>query len=172
MAVLLLLACVGCARTDTPAGSGSPAQPGPQPSVGWFTTGQRADLMVSGAGFNNTGGPLQFNHPSGIASDGERFLLCDRFNNRVLVWASPPDRWDAPPALVLGQPDFTSNDPGTTKSSLNWPGNVSTARGVVAVADTDNDRILVWRRPPASNAQAADVAIDLRRLTRSGASQP
>ena len=47
----------------------------------WFRTGQNADLMLSGVDFNNTGGPLLFNHPSGIASDGTHFLLCDRFNN-------------------------------------------------------------------------------------------
>lgn len=51
----------------------------------WFQTGQNADLVLSGVDFNNTGGPLLFNHPSGIASDGTRFLLCDRFNNRVLI---------------------------------------------------------------------------------------
>jgi len=117
--VLLLLSSGACARSERSADGGSPPQPGPPPapppSAGWFATGQRADLMLSGAGFNDTG-PLQFNHPSGIASDGERFLLCDRFNNRVLVWTSLPDRWDAPPALVLGQPDFTSNDPGTARA--------------------------------------------------------
>jgi hypothetical protein len=61
-------------------------------SQSWFTTGQNAGLMLSGVDFNNTGGPFLYNHPSGLATDGTRLLLCDRFNNRVLVWNSPPDR--------------------------------------------------------------------------------
>jgi hypothetical protein len=132
----------------------------------WFTTGQNADLMLSGVDFNNTGGPYLYNHPSGIASDGTRFLLCDRFNNRVLVWNSLPIQWNTPPDLVLGQSTFTSNNPGTTKSSLNWPGNVSVgSNGVVVVADTENDRILIWRQFPTQNAQAASVSISLPVLT-------
>ncbi len=37
---------------------------------GQFSTGQPADIMLSGVGFNNTGGPLLFNHPSGLAVTG------------------------------------------------------------------------------------------------------
>ncbi|MEK9136342.1 MAG: hypothetical protein AAB393_04410, partial [Bacteroidota bacterium] len=139
----------------------------------WFTTGQNADLMLSGVDFNNTGGPLLYNHPSGIASNGTKFLLCDRFNNRVLVWNSPPTQWNTPPDLVLGQPNFTANDPGTSRSQLNWPGNVSVAsNGVVLVADTENDRILIWNQFPTQNAQQASVSISLPALSPSGLAWP
>lgn len=128
----------------------------------WFHTGQRADRMLSGRGFNDAGGALLFHHPSGLASDGSRLLLCDRFNNRILVWNAAPARWDAPPDFVLGQKTLSSNNPGTGKDGLNWPGNASLSQdGVLAVADTENDRILLWTRPLAENAQAADVAISL-----------
>ncbi len=136
-----------------------------------FRTGQPADLMVSGVGFNRTGGALQFHHPSGLASDGARILLCDRFNNRVLIWNTPPLRWDVPPDLVLGQPDFDSNDPGEGKHQLNWAGNVSVApNGAVAVADTENDRLLLWNRFPQHSGQPADVAISLAALSTPGSS--
>ncbi len=135
----------------------------------WFETGQDADLMLSGVDFNNTGGALVFNHPSGIASDGTRFFLCDRFNNRVLVWNSLPTKWDSQPDLVLGQPNFTSNNSGSSKSELNFPGNVSIgSNGVVTVADTDNDRILIWKTFPAQNGQTADIKIDLKNITSVG----
>ena len=136
----------------------------------WFRTGQNADLMLSGVDFNNTGGPLLFNHPSGIASDGTRLLLCDRFNNRVLIWNTLPAKWDALPDVVLGQNNFTTNNPGITKSELNWPGNAAVgSNGVLAIADTENDRILIWKTFPAQNAQAADLAIALPALTPPGA---
>lgn len=131
-------------------------------AAAWFETGQDASLMLSGVDFNNTGGPFFYNHPSGIATDGTRLLVCDRFNNRVLVWNQPPLFWNAPPDIVLGQPDFISNNPGTGKHQLNWAGNASVGEnGRLAIADTDNDRILLWDSFPTASGQPADVAIDL-----------
>lgn len=135
----------------------------------WFSTGQSAELMVSGVDFNNTGGPLAFNHPNGLATDGTHFLLCDRFNNRVLVWNNLPASWDDAPDIVLGQPDFTSNNPGTAKNKLNWAGNVSVGNnGKLAVADTENDRILLWDAFPTENGEPADVSLFLPALSPPG----
>lgn len=136
---------------------------------GRFATGQDADLMLSGVDFNNTGGPLLFHHPSGLASDGRRLLLCDRFNNRVLVWTTLPTK-NTPPDLVLGQPDFSANNPGAGRHQLNWPGNVAlTPDGAkVVVADTNNDRVLLWNSFPDQNAAPAQVVIELARFGRGG----
>ena len=125
---------------------------------GWFTTGQEADILLSGIDFNNTGGSLLFNHPKGIASDGVRLLLADGNNNRVLIWNSLPTG-DTPPDLVLGQPDFTSNNPGSGRRQLNWPVSVAAAGGRVVVADTYNDRILIWNSFPTENATPADIVL-------------
>ena len=142
-------------------------------SQNWFETFQAADLMLSGAGFNQTGGPLPFNHPSGIASDGVRFLVCDRFNNRILIWNNLPLNWDTPPDLVLGQVGFETNLQGNSKAGLNFPGNVSLApNGKIAVADTENDRILLWNQLPATNGQPADISLHLPDFTPPGASLP
>jgi hypothetical protein len=78
---------------------------------GWFVTGQEADIMLSGIDFNDTGGPLLFNHPKGIASDGRRLLVSDTYNNRVLIWRSLP-LGNEEPDLVLGQENFITNNPG------------------------------------------------------------
>lgn len=134
-----------------------------------FTTNQNADLMISGVGFNNTGGPLSFNHPSGLASNGSNLLMCDRFNNRVLIWQTAPTSWDTPPDLVLGQENFITNDPGTSRSGMNWPGNVSVSpNGKLAIADTNNDRLLLWNSFPTSNGQAADISIHLPSIAPTG----
>lgn len=128
-----------------------------------FVTGQNADLMLSGIDFNNTGGSLLFNHTAGIATDGTRLYLADRNNNRVLVWTTLPTGNTAP-NLVLGQPDFTSNNPGVGRNQMNWPVQVSTDGTRVVVADAYNDRLLIWNSPPTQNGQAADVVVsgDLR----------
>lgn len=137
----------------------------------WFRTGQQADLMVSGVDFNQTGGALQFNHPNGLATDGKNLLLCDRFNNRVLIWNEAPGSWNIKPDLVIGQADFNSNNPGTLKNEMNWPGNVSVGNnGKLAVADTDNDRILLWNSFPRRNGQEADISIHLPSISPPGLS--
>jgi DNA-binding beta-propeller fold protein YncE len=137
--------------------------------TGRFVTGQDADLMLGGFGFNNTGGAFHFNHPTGLATDGKALLMTDRWNNRVLVWKSAPAK-NTPPDLVLGQPDFTQNNPGTGKHQLNWPGNVAiTPDGSrIAVTDTDNDRILIWNSFPTKNGTAADIVLELEQFSERG----
>ncbi len=139
-----------------------------QKPSGWFKTGQDADIMLSGVDFNNTGGPLLFNHPGGISTDGKRLLLADTWNNRILIWNKLPTNGNTPPDLVLGQKDFISNNPGFNPNELNWPVSVSTAGDKVVVADTNNGRILVWNSFPGQNAQAADFVIQ----TKSSPGQP
>ena len=116
-------------------------------------------------------GPLVFNHPSGLCSDGTNLLVCDRFNNRVLIWKNAPDHWNQEPDLVLGQPDFRSNNPGKGLHQLNWPGNISVGNQVIAVADTENDRVLIWNSFPQSNGAPADLEIYLPSLTPNGSSK-
>jgi hypothetical protein len=147
-------------RVDSRYKAAQPAKPGT------FATGQDADLVLGAKGFNNAGGPLLFNHPSGLATDGKALLVADRWNNRVLLWKSAPAK-NTPPDLVLGQPDFTQNDPGTGKHQLNWPGNVAiTPDGKrIAVTDTDNDRILIWNSFPTKNGAPADVVLELPQLS-------
>lgn len=132
----------------------------------WFTTGQNADLMISGKDFNHTGGPLIFNHPTGLSSDGNNLMVCDRFNNRVLIWNTAPTTWNDEPDLVLGQPDLTSNFPGTSKSELNWPGAVSVSSGgQIAIADSYNHRVLLWNSYPTSSGETADISINLHEIS-------
>lgn len=127
---------------------------------GAFRTGQDADILLSGIDFNNSGGPRLYNHPTGVATDGTRLLLTDRFNNRVLVWTSLPNSEADDPNLVLGQPDFAQNNPGTGRNQLNWPGAVAvTPGGKVVVADSYNDRLLIWNSFPTRNQQPADIVI-------------
>ena len=126
--------------------------------TGWFTPGQEADLMLSGFGFNNAGGPLLFNHPGGIATDGTHLILADRNNNRVLIWNKIPKENTAPD-IVLGQPDFTSNNPGSELDELNWPVGVATDGKHLIVADTYNHRVLIWNSFPTRNQQPADIVL-------------
>ncbi|MDP2631258.1 MAG: hypothetical protein Q8P30_00640 [Candidatus Uhrbacteria bacterium] len=125
---------------------------------GWFTNDQESDVMLSGFDFNETGGSLMFNHQGGIASDGRRLMLADRNNNRVLIWNSLPTE-NAEPDLVLGQTNFNTNEPGTGQDQLNWPTSIATDGVRLVVADTENDRVLVWNTIPVTNGKPADFEI-------------
>lgn len=148
-AAILILAVMLCAAAPF-------ALPGQ--ARAWFTTGQAADIMLSGFGFNTTGGALSFNHLGNIATDGTRLLVCDRFNNRVLIWNTIPTG-NVAPDLVLGQAGFETNNPGEDMDRLNWPGGVAVAGGKVVVADSYNDRLLIWNTFPTTNGQAADLVL-------------
>ena len=131
-----------------------------RPAAGdFFTTGQAADRLLSGYGFDRTGGPLRFNHPGGIVVAGGRLILADRNNNRVLVWKGVPVSADEPPEFALGQTSLWTNAAGDRLDQLNWPTAVATDGVRLLVADTYNDRVLVWRTPPSRAAQPADYAI-------------
>lgn len=125
----------------------------------FFSTFQPADLLLSGYGFGKTGGPLRFNHPGGVAVVGGNLVLADRNNNRVLIWSRTPVSTEIPPDLVLGQASMFDNSPGTGLDGLNWPTAVATDGTRLFVADTYNDRILVWRTMPRRSRQPADYAI-------------
>ncbi|MGA3085930.1 MAG: hypothetical protein ABSE95_14230 [Thermodesulfobacteriota bacterium] len=132
----------------------------------WFISGQKADMVLSSPGFNNAGylstpgDGLLFNHPMNITADGTHLLLADTRNNRILIWNSLPTG-NVPPDLVLGQDNLTTNNPGTDLNRLNWPVGVSAAGSKVVVADTYNNRILIWNIFPTTNAKAADFYISL-----------
>ena len=134
-----------------------PSAPGG--TSGFFSTAQNADITLSAVGFNDTGGPLRFNRPSGLTSDGTRLVMTDVFNNRVLIWNTPPTHANQAPDLVLGQPNFTTNLPGTGRHQMNWPMSASTDGTRLVVTDTNNDRILIWTEFPTSNAEPADIVL-------------
>lgn len=61
--------------------------------------------------------------------------------------------------IVLGQTDFTKTDVGRTRSALRAPTHVASNGQILVVADTENNRILIWRTIPTSNNAPADVVL-------------
>lgn len=104
--------------------------------------------MTSGA--NNYLNANSLNYPSGIFSDGTRLFVADYFNNRILIYNSIPTSNHAPADAVIGQPDMTSSDKnngGLGASSLCEPYSVYSDGTRLFVADTFNNRILIYAYP-------------------------
>jgi len=141
-------------------------------------SGEPADFVLGQANFescapNNDallGGTTArtMNGPSGVWSDGSRLIINDSLNNRVLIWNSFPAVSYAPADTVLGQSDFArtaSNDVdqnGTSDGApdartLSYPYDGIDFDGrQLCIADSDNNRVLIWDSLPTENFQAAD----------------
>ena len=127
-------------------------------SQSWFRTGQEANLLVSGSEFNNAGNGLSFNHPKGVITYGDKLLLADGNNNRILIWNQLPTI-NTLPNLVLGQTNFSENNPGSGLGQLNWPMSLSAAEDKLVVADTYNHRVLIWNSFPTYSGKVADLVL-------------
>ena len=66
---------------------------------------------------------------------------------------------DVPADVVVGQPNMTANTAGHTASLLNDPSSVSVVNGSLLVADTGNNRVLIWNTIPTSNGTPANVVV-------------
>ncbi|MBV6655619.1 MAG: hypothetical protein KI786_17755 [Mameliella sp.] len=102
-------------------------------------------------------------YPSGIWSDGKRLIVADAWNHRVLVWHQLPNRDGQPADVVIGQPDFQSNEVNVagisqtpTAKSLHWPYGVFSDGHHLWIADTGNRRVLFFENIPTENYAAAD----------------
>lgn len=98
-------------------------------------------------------------YPVDVWSDGERVVVVDPGNNRVLVWNTFPTEDFADADVVLGQADFVSSAPGSGAGDVSGPGSVYSNGNQLFVADSDNNRVLVWNSFPSVSGQPADVAI-------------
>lgn len=111
---------------------------------------EKTDIAVTQSGMRQ---------PTAVASDGRYVAVADTNNNRVLIWNHIPTTNGEPADLVLGQPDFTKNAPGTSATTMRGPQGVWFQNGKFFVADTQNHRVLIWNSIPTQNGQAADVVL-------------
>lgn len=132
------------------------------------TFGVPADIVLGqpdmdSRDYNNDGGgdptARSLDSPSDVWSDGERLVVVDLGNERVLIWNSFPTEDHAPADLVLGQPDMTSNYYGHGIDGFDTPYSVDSNGNQLFVADASNNRVLVWNSFPSYSGQFPDVVL-------------
>ncbi|KPM50148.1 hypothetical protein AFM12_03930 [Jiulongibacter sediminis] len=121
------------------------------------STGRNSGLSVTAC---------TLHYPSGIWSDGEKLIVADAWNHRVLIWHRFPEINGQPADVVLGQPGFETNEPNVhgigslpSSQSLNWPYGVFVKDNQLFIADTGNRRILYFKSIPENNYAKADGVI-------------
>jgi hypothetical protein len=75
--------------------------------------------------------------------------VADTANNRVLLWSQEPRSGACQAAhAVVGQPDFNATGENgwkaVTHRTLCWPYGIWMHGGKLAVADSGNNRVMIW----------------------------
>ncbi len=125
-------------------------------------------------GFNFHTTQTGMREATAVATDGHIVAVADTLNNRVLLWLSMPTSNGQPADVVLGQVTFNSvQEPiVTTASSFRAPEGVWVQNGKLFVADTGNNRILIWNSIPSTNNKPADVELGQSNFTNVSAVPP
>ena len=126
-------------------------------------TNTPADVVVGQANFNTK---IQTTSQSGLSLPetglfvaGGKLFVSDRNNNRVMIWNKIPKTNGANADVVVGQPDFTSNNSATSQTAMGEPEGLWSDGTKLVVADFDNNRVLIWNSIPTTNGAPADVVV-------------
>lgn len=130
---------------------------------------QPADIVLGQTNFFNTsvdsGGSISdhgLNSPSYVFSDGTRLVVSDSANNRVLIWNTIPITNGTSADLVLGQLLFTTGVANLVTRDLNTlrnPKGITGSSTHLIVADSSNNRVLIWSPWPTTNQEPADIQL-------------
>ncbi len=110
-------------------------------------------------------GSSSLNYPKAAWTDGTRLIVADTGNHRVLIWDSLPTGQAAPAHHVIGQQTMRGDQPNAgqilpSEYTLFSPASVDVSEtGQLAVADTGNNRVLIWDRIPRTDGQPANHVI-------------
>jgi len=107
----------------------------------------------SGTGAGQMNGPLTARYANG------KLLVADYANSRVLIWNTAPTTSGAPADVVVGQTGFGSGGGGASQTQLYEPEDMIVVGNKLIVADTGNNRVLIWNSIPTTNGAPADVVL-------------
>jgi hypothetical protein len=103
-------------------------------------------------------------------SDDGRLVVTDTGHNRILIYNTIPSAPTAVPDVIIGQAALTGQAPGTSATTLTNPQSAMIAAGNLVVADTGNNRVLIWSPAPTSGAGAAATLVLGQSNTQDGTS--
>jgi len=88
------------------------------------------------------------NMPYGLAVMGDRLLVADTANSRLLGFDVPDLAMDEAATRLAGQYGFADKGDNrwraAERDSLCWPYNVASSGDTAVIADSGNNRVLLW----------------------------
>lgn len=101
----------------------------------------------------------RWTQPTTVVAEAGRLLVNDGSNNRVLIFDAIPSVSGAAADRVVGADDFEPVQSGCAADRLNTPQSIFAVDGKLLVADTENNRVLVWNSIPTTNGAPADLVL-------------
>ncbi len=97
--------------------------------------------------------------PQTVLAAGGKLLLVAYGQNRVLVFDALPTADGAAASVAVGQPDVMSYMGACSATGLHSPESAFVVGTKLIVADSGNNRVLVWNTIPTRSGQAADLVL-------------
>lgn len=122
-----------------------------------------ADIVLGQKDFESTepgSGLDQLDSPVQVSTDGKRLVASDQSNRRVLVWKEIPEESGKAADFeirIINHSKNIADLPPTARLSLTGGAYVYDDR--LFVADTGNNRVLVWSRFPQSAEDEPDIVL-------------
>ncbi len=129
------------------------------------TNGVQADVVVGQTDFTSSSSgcsAAELDNPFNVcfSPDGNKLIIADAGNNRVLIYNSVPTSNGAAADVVIGQTDFVTSTSGCTADKLHGPtGVLVLPDGRLIITDDGNNRVLIFNSIPSTNGASADVVI-------------
>ncbi len=107
-------------------------------------------------------GPRRLRFPYAIACQNNQLAVADTANNRILFWSLPVEQpCGAPAFAVLGQKDFNAHGENRWQAvqddSFCWPYGLWWYDTWLAVADSGNNRVMIWSSPNSTRQEEQHV---------------
>ncbi|HRN18657.1 MAG: hypothetical protein WC972_10700 [Trueperaceae bacterium] len=127
------------------------------------TNGAAADFVLGRDGFNDSASaPVsasRMDGPQSLATDGTRLFQLEYSSNRILVYDTPPTTTYAPADHVIGQTDFVTDSSDCTATKFDSPEGMYIQGDKLIVADSSNNRVMIWNQIPADGTTPADIVL-------------
>lgn len=92
------------------------------------------------------------NMPYGLSAAGPWLIAADTANSRLVGWRLDALAMDAPATSLAGQPHFGAKGDNRwqppVRDSLCWPYGLNAAGNTIVVADSGNNRVVLWELAP------------------------
>jgi NHL repeat len=108
---------------------------------------------------SESAGPRGLSHASNISVDDTRMAVADPGNCRVELYRTLPKETFSAASVIVGQPDYLNISPRCDDRSLDAPRGVALRQGKLVVADTGNNRVLIWNFVPEATGTVASLAL-------------
>jgi hypothetical protein len=127
-----------------------------------------ADFVLGQADFSSTvqdDGANQFGGPQSPVVFKNMLFVADFYNSRVMIWKKAPTTNQVPANIVLGQKKFGTRTQACGATGMSAPETLSVGGGKLVVTDSDNSRVLIYKKIPKKSGAKPDIVLGQKNLT-------